>query len=235
MLADILGQHLQSKHYPVIPQSITLPVAVFIIHALCSHSLCCKRVSKLGWLSFGVELCFISRAEPQVYSSGRCWMLPVMDALCVLINPPRLEWQPRIPEPAAARARWKCRSEGRVMINQGRNPNPWCSLPLETGHEADCTATNHWAQCQESLCPCSPWSGKLSTDPPSTLRTGRRISSQGQGRVGPEPGQCIYQDWLLWAWGELLLGKAFLQQPPGFPPLARVVPPAVPTWPVPSA
>lgn len=129
MSADILGQHLQSKHYPVTPQSITLPVAVFIIHALWSYSFCCKRVSQLRWLSFGVELCFISRPKPQVYSSGRCWMFPVMDALCVLINPPWLEQQPSIQDPATVRAQWKCRCEGRVMINQGRNQNPLCSLP----------------------------------------------------------------------------------------------------------
>lgn len=232
MLADILGQHLQSKHCPVIPQSITLPVAVFIIHALWSYSLRCKRVSKLGWLSFRVELCFISRPKPQVYSSGRCWMLPVMDALHVLINPPCLEWRPSIHSPAAVGARWKRRSEGRVMINQGRNQNPLCTACLvETGHKAGCMDTNHWAELQKSFCPSFPSpskQGRLSTDPWSTLRTRWRISSQGQGIVGPEPGQCIYHDWLPWAWGEPLLGKALLQQLPGFPLLAHMVPPAIP-------
>lgn len=47
MLADIFGEHLQSKHYHVIPQSIILPVIIFIIHALWSYSLHCKTGSKL--------------------------------------------------------------------------------------------------------------------------------------------------------------------------------------------
>lgn len=70
-------------------------------------------------------------------------------------------------------------------------------------------ATNHWAKRQKTFYqffPCPRAEGRLSADPRSTLR---RISRQGQGIVGPEPGRCIYHDWLLWAGGELLLGKAF--------------------------
>lgn len=128
MLADILGEHLQSKHYHVIPQSITLPVVIFIIHALWSRSLCCKRGSKLGWLNFRVESCFISRPKPQVYSSGRCWTFLVMDALRVFGTPRRPERQSRSWDPAEVRAGWKCRSEGRVMAKQGWNQEPLCRL-----------------------------------------------------------------------------------------------------------
>lgn len=73
-------------------------------------------------------------------------------------------------------------------------------------------ATNHWAKRQKTFyqsLPSPRVEGRLSADPRSTLRTGWRISRQGQGIAGPEPGRCIYHDWLLWAWGEPLLGKAF--------------------------
>ena len=128
MLADILGEHMQSKHYHVIPQSIILLVVIFIIHALRSYSLCCKRDSKLGWLNFGVQLCFISQPKPQVYSFGRCWMFLAMDALHVFVNPQCLVRQSGIWDPAEVRGGWKCRTEGRVIIKQGWNQEPLCRL-----------------------------------------------------------------------------------------------------------
>lgn len=47
MLADILGEHVQFKHYRVIPQSIILLVIVFIIHTLWSTA--CAARGALNW------------------------------------------------------------------------------------------------------------------------------------------------------------------------------------------